>query len=71
MLLLVVTMPFEKLAGLTSALTLAIFAAVNVSLAVLKWRDRKAGAKHPPIRVPMLVPVLGAVACVALLLAAI
>jgi hypothetical protein len=38
---------------------------------VLKWRDREARAQHPPIRVPMLVPVLGAAACVALLLAAI
>jgi amino acid transporter len=71
MLLLVVAFPFEKLAGLTSALTLAIFAAVNVSLAVLKWRDRQARAPNPPIRVPLAVPVLGAIACVALLLTAI
>jgi amino acid transporter len=70
MLVFVVALPFEKLAGLTSALTLAVFAAVNVSLAVLKWRDRHARAKHPPIRMPMAVPVLGAIACVALLLAA-
>jgi amino acid transporter len=70
MLLLVVAFPFERLAGFTSALTLAVFAAVNVSLAVLKWRDRAALAEHPAVRVPMAVPVLGAVACVALLVAA-
>lgn len=70
MLALVVAFPFEKLAGATSALTLAVFAAVNVSLAVLKWRDRQARAQHPPVRVPMAVPVLGAIACAGLLLAA-
>jgi APA family basic amino acid/polyamine antiporter len=70
MLALVVAVPFEKLAGATSALTLAIFAAVNVSLVVLKQRERRANAKHPPVHVPMVVPVLGALACVALLFAA-
>jgi amino acid transporter len=70
MLLLVVAIPFEALAGATSALTLAVFCAVNVSLAVLKWRDRAAGAKRPPVRVPMAVPVLGALACAGLLAAA-
>lgn len=70
MLALVVAVPFEKLAGATSALTLAIFAAVNVSLVVLKQRDRRANAKHPPVHMPMAVPVLGAIACAALLFAA-
>ena len=59
-----------RLAGFTSALTLAVFAAVNLSLAVLKWRDRAARAEHPPVRVPMAVPVLGAIACAGLLMAA-
>lgn len=70
MLLLVVALPFETLAGATSALTLAVFCAVNVSLAVLKWRDRAAGAAPPPVRVPLAVPVLGALACLGLLIAA-
>lgn len=70
MLLLVVAFPFETLAGATSALTLAVFGAVNVSLAVLKWRDRAAGAAPPPVRVPLAVPVLGALACLGLLMAA-
>lgn len=70
MLLLVVAIPFEALAGATSALTLAVFCAVNVSLAALKWRDRAAGAAPPPVRVPMAVPVLGAAACLGLLAAA-
>jgi amino acid transporter len=69
-LLLVVAFPFERLAGFTSALTLAVFAAVNVALVVLKRRDRTAGAKRPPVHVPMAVPVLGAIACVGLLVAA-
>jgi hypothetical protein len=38
---------------------------------VLKWRDRAAGAPRPPVHVPIAVPVLGALACVGLLLAAI
>ena len=70
MLLLVVAFPFDRLAGFTSALTLAVFAAVNLSLAMLKWRDRAARAEHPPVRVPMAVPVLGAIACAGLLVAA-
>jgi amino acid transporter len=66
-----VAFPFERLAGFTSALTLAVFAAVNVSLVVLKWRDRRAKAKRPPVRVPLVVPILGAIACVGLLAAAV
>ncbi len=71
MLLLVVAIPFEALAGATSALTLAVFAAVNVSLAVLKLRDRRAKAPRPPVSVPMAVPLLGALACLVLLAAAV
>jgi len=70
MLLLVVAFPFEALAGATSAITLAIFAAVNLSLAVLKLRDRRQGAARPPVDVPMAVPIAGALACAGLLIAA-
>jgi amino acid transporter len=70
MLLLVVAIPFEALASATSALTLAVFCAVNVSLAVLKRRDRATNAAPPPVHVPMAVPVLGAIACLGLLAAA-
>lgn len=66
-LLLVVALPFEELASATSGLTLAIFAAVNVSLAVLKLRDRGTGAAPPTFNLPLAVPILGALACVALL----
>jgi len=41
------------------------------SLAVLKWRDHAAHAQRPPIHVPMAVPILGAIACVGLLIAAV
>jgi APA family basic amino acid/polyamine antiporter len=70
MLLLVVAIPFEALASATSALTLIVFCAVNVSLAVLKRRDRDAKTARPSVEVPMAVPVLGALACVGLLIAA-
>lgn len=70
-LLLVAAFPFERLAGFTSALTLAVFCAVNVSLVVLKRRDRAARAARPPVHVPIAVPVLGALACIGLLIAAV
>ena len=50
-------------------LGLAVFAAVNVALVVLKTRDRRAGAPRAPIHLPLAVPVLGALASAALLIA--
>jgi amino acid transporter len=70
MLLFVVLLPFEQLAGLTSGVTLAVFAAVNLSLVVLKLRDRRGGAAPPPVDLPLIVPTLGAVSSLGLLAAA-
>lgn len=57
--------PLERLAELTSLVTLAVFATVNLALLKLRW-DGKA---PPPaaIRVPIWVPVLGLVTCLAMI----
>jgi basic amino acid/polyamine antiporter, APA family len=58
-LLLVVTLPFSALAGVTSAITLTIFSFVNAALIRLKLRDRKSPSAPPRFRVPIVVPGLG------------
>lgn len=67
MLAFVVALPFEALAGLSSGITLAIFAAVNASLLTLKLRDRRAAAAPPPVNLPLAVPAIGCAACLALI----
>jgi amino acid transporter len=71
-MLLAAAVPFEALAGATSGLTLAVFTAVNLALAVLKWRDRRGAppAAPPAVNVPLAVPALGAIASLGLLVAA-
>ncbi len=70
MLVLVATLPFAALAGVTSALTLAVFAAVNAALVAIKLRERGERGAAPAIVVPLIVPILGTVACLVLLAAA-
>jgi amino acid transporter len=62
--LLAVAFPLETLAELTSSITLLVFTLANVSLVALKRREPDAPV---PLRVPLAVPVLGAVVSVALL----
>ena len=57
-------LPVTTLAEITSALLLAVFAVVNLSLIRLKAR-----VPRSPFRVPVFVPVLGLVACLAALAA--
>jgi len=71
MLVLVVALPFEALAGLTSGLTLGVFAAVNAALVVLKLRDRRARAPRSAIHLPLWLPVVGGAASIILLAAGI
>jgi amino acid transporter len=59
--------PLEKLAELTSIGTLAVFALVN--LALLRLRMSRA-APRAALTVPIAVPILGLVSCVAMVVAA-
>lgn len=70
MLALVATLPFAALAGVTSALTLAVFAAVNAALVAIKWRERGGRGAVPAVVVPLAVPVAGCLACLVVLAAA-
>ena len=57
--------PLERLAEATSLATLIVFAMVN--LALLKLRRDGATARPGSIRVPIAVPILGLVSCVAMI----
>jgi amino acid transporter len=52
------------LAGTTNVLLLVVFTSVHISLLVLKLRERRRGKGF---RVPKVIPVAGAIACVALI----
>ena len=61
-LLLALALPLDRLADMTSRVTLVLFALVNIALIVLKMRETK-----PPAGIlvtPMWVPVAGALACI-------
>ena len=63
---LVLGVPFANLVSWTSGLTLAVLAAVNASL----WRLKiKAPRTDLARSVPLWIPVAGAIACVALIVA--
>lgn len=62
-----VLVPLDFLAELTSQIILTVFALVNASLVLVKWREQA-----PPegiFRVPAAVPVLGTITCLGLLAA--
>jgi len=59
------TLPFEDLLRLTNALTLSIFALVNVAL----WRAKQSGAKTLGLSTPGWLPPLAAAVCLALIAA--
>jgi len=67
-LALALTVPFERLAESTSLATLAVFAAVNLSL--LRVRARRDRSAHPHAHVPIWVPAAGLAACLAMIAAA-
>jgi basic amino acid/polyamine antiporter, APA family len=67
--ILAVSFPIERLADATSQIILVIFIVVNLALIRLKWRER--GQLQPPnpgFRVPLWVPVAGAILSLALVL---
>ncbi|MFV0296609.1 MAG: APC family permease [Hyphomicrobiaceae bacterium] len=64
-LLLALTIPIESLADMTSRVMLFVFALVNASLVAIKLRG---DAAPPRTNVPVLVPVIGTLSCLALLL---
>ena len=67
-LVLALLVPFETLAEGTSLATLAVFALVNLSL--LRLRHRRHVTHGPHVRVPLWVPALGLVTCLAMMAAA-
>lgn len=67
-LLLAITVPIGPLAEATSRITLAIFALVNAALVALK---RRRPDIEPSFRVPIAVPMAGAILCSALLFASV
>jgi amino acid transporter len=68
-LALALLVPFERLAESTSLATLIVFALVNLSL--LRLRGRKHVTHGPHVRVPLWVPALGFVVCLAMMAAAV
>lgn len=66
-LLLALSVPLEGLADVSSQLTLVMFAAVNLALVAIKWRETSA----PPgiFETPMAVPIAGCLATLAFLAA--
>ena len=68
MLMTALLMPFERLLALANALTLGIFAAVDIAL----WRiKRRQPAVEPIFTVPRCVPLAGAALSLAMIAAAI
>ena len=67
-LVLALALPLERLAEITSQLTLIVFALVNAALVLLKWRN--APLTEGAYTVPVAVPIAGCGLCVALLIAA-
>jgi amino acid transporter len=57
--------PFEQLAEGTSLATLIVFALVN--LALLKIRLTRSHVKRSFVRVPLVVPILGLMTCLAMI----
>lgn len=57
--------PFERLAESTSLATLVVFALVN--LALLKIRSSRIRPARAPIHVPLVIPLLGLIACVVMI----
>ena len=66
-LALALALPLERLAEITSQLTLIVFALVNTALVLLKWRS--APPTEGAYTAPIAVPIVGCVLCVALLIA--
>lgn len=64
-IVLALTVSFEKLAESTSLATLLVFALVNLSL--LRIRSSQGRMSSPHVTVPIWVPVLGLVTCLAMI----
>ncbi len=60
-------LPIEKLATLTSSLMLIVFVVINTALVWLKMQE--SSAPSDIYEVPMIVPIIGAITCAALLIA--
>lgn len=65
-LVLAVVFPIDRLAEVTTQVMLVVFAFVNLALVALK---RQPNAPKAPFSVPIAIPIIGALSCVALLVA--
>lgn len=65
---LALTAPLVRLAESTSVATLIVFALVNLSL--LRIRQRRVRSDEPHVRVPIVIPAAGLVACVVMIASA-
>ncbi len=57
-----------SLAQITSFLVLTVFILVNLSLIIIKLRDRKQAAEKAPVAVPIAIPLLAVLFCIGLVL---
>ncbi len=64
-IVLALSVPFERLAESTSIATLLVFALVN--LALMRLHQTRAQSVNPHVRVPIWVPVIGFAACLTLI----
>jgi amino acid transporter len=64
-LILALMVPFLRLAEATSLATLLVFAFVNLSL--LRLRHRRVHTPGPHVRVPLIVPAVGLLTCLAMM----
>ena len=67
-IVLALTVPFERLAEGTSLATLVVFALVNLSL--LRLRHRRVRSPGPHVRVPVWVPAAGLATCLVMIASA-
>jgi amino acid transporter len=66
-LVFALAVPLERLADLTTRVMLVVFVLVNSALVLIKWRREP--APEGTFVVPLAVPIIGALTCVALLVA--
>jgi amino acid transporter len=62
---LALAVPLTPLAEATSLVTLAVFALVNLALLRLRYRDVR--SDHPHVSVPLWIPAIGFVTCLAMM----
>ncbi len=65
--LLAAALPLESLAAATASVALSVFALVHVSLVVILRREARSSSPAQKRRLPLAIPVLGAITSLGLL----